>query len=144
MSTVILARTYADASEVAMRSGLGHDWIYPHKAEVLQGMRIQRVIYVEGWLHSSAITTEVAEMVQRQLVPDGVALIAPRDITTGKPQAAVSAPFVETTTQEALDDAAVRRRRPPAPAVLMLAVAFGGGLVGAVVVTLGRSWGWWA
>ena len=145
MTTVILAKTYADAAEVAGRGGLGRDWLYPHDATLLHGMVIQRVVYVEGWLHSTTITTETAEEVQRRLAPDAVVLMAPRALLDAQAAPApVSAPFVETATQDSPDTSQARRRRPPAPIVVILAVSLGGGVAGALLAILGRAWGWWA
>lgn len=145
-TTVIMARTYADAAEVAMRTGLGRDWLYPHDPALLRGMVIQRVVYVEGWLSSTSITVETAEEVQRRLAPDARVVVAPRAILGAQePPAAVSAPFVETVAPGPVIPAprSSRARRGTPPWLWVLGVASGGSILGAVVVTVGKAWGWW-
>jgi len=146
VTTVVMARDYGLAAEVALRSGLGRDWLYPHDPTLLRGMVIQRVIYVEGWLHSTTLTIETAEEVQHRLAPDAkVVTITRAELSALEPPAPISAPFVETVAPGPIQDAPrPSRRRGGTPAWLwVLVVALGGSCLGALPVTLGRSWGWW-
>lgn len=152
MTTVVMARDYATAADAARLLALGEDWIYPHSDEMLHGMIVPRVVYVEGWLESPALTTATAELVQSRLAQDTQVVLLPRDFTTRAPlrdvldrQAALSAPFMETVAPEPLQgDPRPSRRGAGTPAWLwVIGVAGGGSMLAALVVTLGRSWGWW-
>jgi hypothetical protein len=142
-TTVIMARDYRTAAEVAGRLGLGHDWLYPHSPELMRGMVIQRVIYVEGWLTATSITVETAEEVQRRLAPDAQVVTAGRGWL--EPPAPVSAPFVETVAPDPIQDAArPSRARRGAPAWLWpLGVGFVGSVLGGAIYKAGQAWGWW-
>lgn len=142
-TTVIMARDYRTAAEVAGRLGLGQDWLYPHDPTLMRGMAIQRVVYVEGWLTASSITVETAEEVQRRLAPDARVVQLPRAALEAP--AAVSAPFVETVAPDPIQDVArpSRARRGLPVWVLVLLVAIIPSSLTAVVITLGKSWGWW-
>lgn len=141
MTTVIMAKDYKAAAEVALGLGLGRDWLYPHTPSLVLGVHIVRVIYVEGWLHSTTITTETAELVQRNLDPNGVAIIAPRGMATAEVPAVradVLGPFVEP---EAVDQPERRRRRGVPASVIVLVVALLGSSLAAAAVVLARMWG---
>lgn len=150
MTAVVMARDYATAAEAARVCGLGQDWVYPHREEMLHGLIVPRVVYVEGWLESRVITTTTADLVQTRLAPDAAVVCIPRDFagtSAYRPtaQAAVSAPFVDAVTPPGLFAySRPPRRRLRLPAwVWILAVAVGGSGIGAAFTAYGKSVGWW-
>jgi len=151
MNTVVMAYDYRTAAEAARMLNLGQDWSYPHDADQLRGLTIGRVVYVEGWLHSPVLTTEVAEMVQRGLSYTSEVIVLPRDFATREQErpAAVSAPFMETVTPWHYEHQPTRPRRrwrlPVAwsAALIVLVVGSAGVAAGHFLVRLGQAWGWW-
>lgn len=134
MTTVIMAKTYEDAAKVALGLSAGQDWLYPHSAHMLQGVQVTRLVYVEGWLHSSSITTDTAAFVQSRLTPDArvVTLTPEGGMAWATPQA--PAPFVPLMVPDDPNDWRGRRRPRRAPQAAMAAVFVGcaviaGGLV---------------
>lgn len=144
MTTVILAMTYADAAEAARKLGVGQDFIYPHTIELLHGVRLDRVVYVQGWLHSPSITTEVAEFVNTRVTPDTTVVVVPREGAPSSAPAGMLAPFVAPVYREGQLGTWRPPRRRLASWVLLLGYALAVGLAGGVLYRLGAVWGWWA
>jgi len=142
-TTVVVARDYRTASEVAGHLGLGQDWLYPHSPAMLRGMVIESVVYVDGWLSSPSITVDTATAVQTRLAADARVVIARRGPT--EPPAPISAPFVEPVAPESTQGAPrpSRHRRGTPAWLLVLAVAASAFMGGGVLVHYGRIVGWW-
>ena len=151
MTTVVMARDYATAADAARFMALGQDWTYPHSSDQLLGLAIPAVVYVEGWLRSTTITTETAEAVQRQLTDDATVVMLPVNYRTrlwgdiAERQAAVSAPFIETVASNPL-----LRHPGPRPGLWrdpawawVLSVALDGSGIAALVAKYGQAVGWW-
>lgn len=144
MTTVILAKTYADAAEVALGIGAGSDWLYPHDATMLRGLVIRRVVYVEGWLHSTSITVETAEQVQNRLTPDARVILLKPGGPRAEPQAGLSAPFVAPMAQEPLPAQRGRQRGQGTPGWLVaLVIVASGAMLGGGAAWLADLMGWW-
>lgn len=108
-STVIVAADYGTAATTAARLGLGLNWHYPHDIEHVRGLAIGRVIYVEGWETSQALTAEAVTAVVARMTSyateEHISSRPPFDI-------AVSSPFLETVTSEAPRNIQHGQRRP--------------------------------
>lgn len=63
--TVIAAETLHDAREAAFNLGLEPtQWVYPDAAYKLRGVLIERVVYVDGWRQSAAVSADAMRELQ--------------------------------------------------------------------------------
>lgn len=65
MTTVIVANDYGMAATIAAQRGLGLDWYYPHDMDHVAGLRVDHVIWVDGWEHSQLSPNVVGAVIAR-------------------------------------------------------------------------------
>lgn len=142
MTTVVLAQSYAHAYDAAQGLGLGRDWVYPHVRELLEGLHVARVVYVQGWLEGERMT-EARDMLASRITEATPITVWPLDTERNAPAVyepvmldMPASPGVPLTT-----DPRPIRRLP----LWSIAAAGGiGGAIGTLAASLLGMWtGWW-
>jgi len=107
-AVVVFAKDYAAAATAAAQLGLGQDWVYPHDPDRLRGMAIDRVVWVDGWEASRAITPQAGAVAIARMTANA----SERFVRLQAPQSFPS-PFVETVAPVArnVQHGQGRRRR---------------------------------
>lgn len=111
MTAVVLAATYEDAYRAAGILGLGQSWIYPHSAELLRGVQVDRVVHVSGWYSTpgTGITDDIRRLVQSRVTNAVTSDLVNLDNPGGLPLSITSPAPLRVAQQ---GDADTRRKSP--------------------------------